>query len=332
MHQAFIEMKDHGGPEVLRLRSGYITGPGPSQILVRQTAIGVNFHDIYVRTGLYRTLALPGTPGLEAVGIVDACGEAVSHIAVGDRIGWVSPGYGGYASHRLLDAALAIRLPHGWSDIELAGSLMKMLTTCMLVHHVRQVKAGDHVLVHAAAGGVGQLLCAWAKALGASVIGTVGSAVKGDAARQAGADHILHYRNQDVVHGVAEITRGAGVDVAYDAIGRDTFLTSMQCLGYAGTLVNYGQASGPVAPFTPDLLAARSLGVVRPIVFHYLRSSEQRAAMTQETFAALDAGILRPLPPRTFPLAEAADAHRLLESGQSPGALVLVPEESSHDL
>jgi len=323
---SYVQLDEYGDETVLRLRSGGIPVPGPQDIVVRHTAIGVNFHDIYVRSGLYKTLSLPGVPGIEAVGIVEALGAAVDNLAVGDRIGYVSPSYGAYASHRILPAELAIALPDEVSDVAMAGSLMKMLTTCMLVRKIHQVRPGEVVVVHAAAGGVGQLLCSWSKALGARVIGTVGHRAKRDAAHAAGADHVLLYREENTADRVAALTDGAGADVVYDAIGRDTFLNSLQCLNYAGTLVNYGQASGAVEPFTPDLLAAKSLSLVRPILFHYLRTREQRQALSEETFAALRAGFMRPAPARVFALADAANAHRLLQAGQSPGAIVLVPE------
>ena len=319
-----IRMERPGGPDVLQPAEIDLPAPAAGEVRVRQTAIGVNYHDIYVRSGLYRTLPLPGVPGIEAVGIVEAVGDGVA-LRSGDRIGYVSGGYGAYAAARNLDAGLAVRLPDQLGDIQAAASLMKALTVCMLVRRVHRVAAGETILVHAAAGGVGQLLCNWARHLGATVIGTVGSEAKAAIARAAGADHVILYREEDVATRVAAITGGAGVAAAYDSIGADTFDASIAALGYEGHLVNFGQASGPVAPFSPSLLAARSLTISRPIIFHYLRSPKRLAAIAEETFAAFDTGILTPIEPVVMPLAEAGEAHRLLESRRSPGGVVLVP-------
>ncbi len=324
--ESAIILREHGGPETLQSASIDVAGPGPGLLRIRQTAIGVNFHDIYVRTGLYRTLELPGIPGLEAAGYVESVGEGISGFVPGDRVAYVSPGYGGYASARLLRAEDAIRLPDALDDIAAAGSLMKALTVCMLVRRVHLVLPGQAILVHAAAGGVGQMLCRWASHLGATVIGTVGSEAKAAIARQSGAAHTILYRAENIASRVANITGGAGVAAAYDSIGADTFSASLDALGYEGRLVSFGQASGPVAPFPPSALAVRSLSVSRPIIFHYLRTREMRDELAAETFAAFGDGIIRPARALRFPLSQAAEAHRLLERGESPGALVLQPD------
>lgn len=319
-----ILLREYGGPEQLKPERVALAAPGPSEVLVRHNAIGVNFHDCYVRSGLYRTLALPGIPGLEAAGTVEAVGDGVASPRPGDRIAWISPLYGAYAAARILPAELAIPLPDTLGDAEAAASLMKACTVRMLLHDAHRLEAGQTILVHAAAGGVGQLLCGWARHLGATVIGTVGSAEKADIAARAGAHHLILYRDEDVAERVRAIT-GTGVAAVYDAIGADTFAASLQCLDFGGTLVSYGQASGPVAPFTMGDLAVRSLKVTRPIVFHYLRTGEQRARLTAEALAAFEAGIIAPIRPLRLPLAEAAEAHRILEAGRSPGGIVLVP-------
>lgn len=324
MTQAIV-MERTGGPEVLQPREIELAPPATGEVQVRQTAVGVNYHDIYVRSGLYETLPLPGIPGIEAVGTVEAVGEGVTALRVGERIGYVSGRYGGYAAARNLDAALAVPLPDRLADAPAAASLMKALTVCMLIRRVHRLAAGETILVHAAAGGVGQLLCNWASQLGATVIGTVGSAAKADVARAAGAAHVILYREEDVAVRVAEITGGEGVAAAYDSIGADTFDASVAALGFEGHLVNFGQASGPVPPFAPGLLATRSLTVSRPIVFHYLRTPERLKALADETLDAFAAGVLRPIEPITLPLREAGEAHRLLESRQSPGGVVLIP-------
>jgi NADPH:quinone reductase len=214
--------------------------------------------------------------------------------APGQRVGYVTPGYGGYAESRILPAAQAILLPDELEDAAAASILLKGLTVCMLVRKVHAIQKGDAVLVHAAAGGVGQLLCGWAKHLGATVIGTVGSAEKVEIARRSGAEHVILYRERDVAAEVSAITKGEGVAAAYDAVGRDTFSGSLASLGYFGKLVSYGQASGPVEPFALALLAARSNEVARPILFHCLRNRGDLEAMAAETFGAVAAGVIKP--------------------------------------
>ena len=320
-----IVLNDFGGPGVLKLSQTARPAPGPGEILLRHTAIGVNFHDCYVRSGLYRTLALPGIPGIEAVGVIEALGEGVTGLRLGQRVGWVSGRYGGYATHRVLRAAEAIALPDAIPDAELAATLMKALTVSVLVSRAHRVTAGQTVLVHAAAGGVGQLLCSWCRHLGATVIGTVGTREKAAVAERAGAHHTILYREEDFVARVRQITGGAGVAAAYDAVGKETFRGSLDCLDFEGTLVNYGQASGPVDPLTPSDLAVRSVSLVRPIVFHYIRSDDRLAALSAQVFEAFRAGVIRPITPLTLPLADAARAHEVLEAQRSPGGVVLLP-------
>ncbi len=318
-----IVVEAHGGPEVLRLRDVPLGAPGPGELRVRQTAIGVNFHDIYVRSGLYRTLALPGTPGIEAAGVVEAVGPGVSGFQLGDRIAYVTAGYGGYAADRLLPAAVALRLPDTVPDDAAAAMLVKALTACMLLRQVHPVQAGQTILVHAAAGGVGQMLCAWARHLGATVIGTAGSPEKADIARAAGAHHVVPYRTEDFVARVRILTDGQGVAAVYDSVGQDTFLGSLACLDFTGRLVNFGQASGPVAPFPPSLLAAKSNSVHRPILFHYLRARADLERMAADVWSAVAAGVLRPAIGLRLGLAECAEAHRALEERRTAGSVVL---------
>ncbi|KQT58467.1 quinone oxidoreductase [Methylobacterium sp. Leaf456] len=320
-----VLLREHGGPEVLRVEEVAVGAPGPGEIRLRQTAIGVNFHDCYVRSGLYRTLPLPGVPGIEAVGHVEALGEGVEGLRVGSRVGYVSPGYGAYAETRRLPASLAVPLPDDLGDEAAASVLLKGLTACMLLRRVHRVSPGETILVHAAAGGVGQLLCAWAKHLGATVIGTVGSREKAEIATRAGADHVVLYREEDFVPRVREITEGRGVAAAYDAVGRDTFLGSLDCLGFLGTLVNYGQASGPVEPISPSALAAKSNALVRPIVFHHLRERAALGAMAGELFAAIAAGIVRPETFLALPLEDVGESHRTLEARRTTGSVILIP-------
>ena len=320
-----IVLREHGGTDVLRLEPVTLDAPGPGEIRLRQTAIGVNFHDIYVRSGLYRTLALPGIPGVEAVGVVEAAGPGVTHLTAGDRIGYVTGRYGAYASHRNLDADLAFKLPDTLDDRTAAASLVRGLTVEMLTTLVHRIQPGDRVLVHAAAGGVGRLLCLKLNALGACVIGTAGSPEKAAIARAAGCAEVILYREQDFVARVRDITNGAGVNVAYDSVGKDTFAGSLDCLALRGHLVNFGQASGAVPPFEVSRLAARSITISRPILFHYLEDRADRDAMTGALFGALQSGTLHISPGPTFSLAEAGAAHAALESRAPIGPVLLTP-------
>jgi NADPH2:quinone reductase len=320
-------LREFGGPEVLRTEPVEVPAPGPGELRVRQTAIGVNFHDCYVRSGLYRTLPLPGVPGIEAAGIVEAVGAGVAGFAVGDRIGYVTGGYGAYASHRTLPAAIALRLPDDMSETLAASVLLKGLTAEMLLRQVHRIAAGQTILVHAAAGGVGRILCQWAAHLGATVIGTAGSAAKAEVARAAGCAHVVRYREQDFVAEVKRITGGRGVDAAYDSVGHDTFDGSLECLAPRGHLVNFGQASGPVAPFQVQRLAAKSNSLTRPILFHYIAQRAALEHMAAGLFDVLASGAVRAEPGATMPLGEAARAHSLLESRQAEAPLVLLPQE-----
>ncbi|HWT08223.1 MAG TPA: quinone oxidoreductase [Roseomonas sp.] len=322
-----IMLREHGGPEVLRAEAIDVPAPGPGELLLRQTAIGVNFHDCYVRSGLYRTLPLPGVPGIEAAGVVEAIGPDVTGFAPGDRVGYVTGGYGAYASHRVLPASIALRLPDGMPDRLAASVLLKGLTAEMLLRQVHRVQPGQTILVHAAAGGVGRLLCQWAKHLGATVIGTAGSAAKAEVARAAGCAHVVLYREQDFVAEVKRITGGRGVDAAYDSVGQDTFDGSLECLAMRGHLVNFGQASGPVPPFQVQRLAAKSNSLTRPILFHYIGERTALEAMAAALFDVLATGAVRAEAGAALPLVEAARAHEVLESRQAEAPLILLPQE-----
>ena len=320
-----VVMREPGPAEVLQVEQAELAAPGPREVRLRQVAVGVNYHDVYVRSGLYQTLPLPGVPGIEAVGIVEQVGAEVAHLSPGDRVGYVTGRYGAYAEARNLDAALAVKLPAALSDVQAAASLMKAFTVAMLVGRVHRVERGQTILVHAAAGGVGQLLCSWARSLGATVIGAVGSEEKAQIARAHGAEHVIFYRHEDVAARVAEITGGEGVAAAYDSVGADTFDGSVAALGFEGHLVSYGQASGPAPPFAMSLLATRSLSVSRPIVFHYLRTPEMLHDIAKQAFDAFAHGVIQPIDPVVLPLDQAAEAHRLLEARRSPGGVVLAP-------
>lgn len=320
-----IVLRETGGPEKLQYESVDVAEPGPDDLLIRHTAIGVNFHDTYVRSGLYQTLKLPGIPGLEAAAVVEKVGSHVKDFAIGDRISYIDESYGAYSEKRILAARLAIPLPHDVPDDVAASLTIKGFTACMLLRRVHAVRAGETLLIHAAAGGVGQPLVRWAKHLGATVIATVGSQEKAAVVKECGADHVILYRSESFIKRVAQITRGQGVDVAYDSVGADTFSGSVDCLGVLGTLINFGQSSGPVPPFTISRLAARSNGIIRPMLFHYIRDRVSLDAMAKETFEALAKGVIRPQIGMRLPLACAADAHVALESRATAGAIVLLP-------
>jgi NADPH2:quinone reductase len=318
-------MHEAGGPQVLRPETVTVGEPGPGQVRLRQTAIGVNFHDIYVRSGLYRTLPLPGIPGLEAAGVVEAVGEGVTAFAAGDRVAYTSGNYGAYADQRLIDAGRLVRLPDDIDDVLVAGMMVRGLTARILLTDVFPVREGSVILVQAAAGGVGQLLCQWARHLGATVIGTVGSQDKAERARRHGCHHVILYREQNVVDTVKQLTDGRGVDVAYDSVGKDTFYDSLACLAPRGHLVNFGQSSGPVEPLAMPRLAAGSFTVVRPMLGHYTADPADRDAAADAFFQALRDGILTPDDPVRYALQDVGQAHDDMEARRTHGAVVLMP-------
>lgn len=318
-------MHEAGGPEVLRPETVSVGEPGPGQVRLKQTAIGVNFHDIYVRSGLYQTLPLPGIPGLEAAGVVEAVGEGVVGFAAGDRVAYTSGNYGAYADQRLIDAGRLVRLPDDIDDVLVAGMMVRGLTARILLTDVFPVREGNTLLVQAAAGGVGQLLCQWARHLGATVIGTVGSEEKAERARQHGCHHVILYRDENVVDAVKRITDGRGVDVAYDSVGKDTFYDSLACLAPRGHLVNFGQSSGPVEPLAMPRLAAGSFTVVRPMLGHYTTDPADRDAAADAFFQALRDGILTPDDPVRYALQDVGQAHDDMEARRTHGAVVLIP-------
>ena len=318
-------MHEAGGPQVLRPETVTVGEPGPGQVRLKQTAIGVNFHDIYVRSGLYQTLTLPGIPGLEAAGVVEAVGEGVTAFAAGDRVAYTSGNYGAYADQRLIDAGRLVRLPDDIDDVLVAGMMVRGLTARILLTDVFPVREGSVILVQAAAGGVGQLLCQWARHLGATVIGTVGSQDKAERARKHGCHHVILYREQNVVDTVKQLTDGRGVDVAYDSVGKDTFYDSLACLAPRGHLVNFGQSSGPVEPLAMPRLAAGSFTVVRPMLGHYTADPADRDAAADAFFQALRDGILPPDDPVRYPLQDVGQAHDDMEARRTHGAVVLIP-------
>lgn len=322
-----IVMRAAGGPEVLQWEPVAVAEPQAHEVVLRHTAIGVNFHDAYVRSGLYKTLALPGIPGIEAAGVVEAVGRDVRDFRPGDRVAYVTRQYGAYAERRVIGADLLVPLPDGMSDVMAASSLLKGLTAQMLVQRVYPIQKGDWVLVHAAAGGVGTLLCQWARHLGANVIGTVGSPEKVPLALAAGCHSVVRYREEDFVARVHEITGGAGVQVAYDAVGKDTFFGSLQCLAPFGHLANYGQASGAVPAFEVSMLFPKSNSLSRPSVFQHVRTPALLREAARRYFDACQEGALDIQESQELPLRDAARAHALLEDRARLRPLVLRPIE-----
>jgi NADPH2:quinone reductase len=318
-----IRMAATGGPEVMQLVEVEVGAPGPGAARVRHTAIGVNFIDTYHRSGLY-PLPLPSGLGVEAAGVVEAVGEGVAHVAPGDRVIYFTNAPGAYATHRLMEARWLVKLPDDIADDTAAALWLKACTVEFLVERCARVKAGDTVLVQAAAGGVGLLLCQWLKSVGATVIGTVGSPAKAEIARAAGCDHVLAYA--DVPLKARELTGGRGVDVVIDGVGRDTFEASLDALRRRGLHISYGNASGPVAAFDLGLLARKgSLFTTRPTLFDYYATPDDVIAGTAAVFAKVETGVLTPHIGQTFPLADAVRCHQALEGRETTGASLLIP-------
>jgi len=322
-----IRVHQPGGPEALVLETVALPPPGPGEALVRHTAIGVNLIDTYHRSALSGQYAIPrpAVLGVEGAGVVEAVGPGVDTVRPGDRVAyWML--LGAYAGKRIVPAARLVKLPDTVSDAVAAAAMVKGTTAQYLLHRVYPVKAGDTLLVHAAAGGVGQLLCQWARSLGATVIGTVGSPEKLDIARNAGCEHAILSRDEDFVARVRDVTDGRGVDVVYDSVGQDSFLRSLDCLRPFGMMVNYGQASGPVPPLDIGVLAQKgSLFLAKPTLATVTRTRADIEALAESLFAALAEGRIRVEVSRRAPLAEAAAVHRDLEARRTTGSIVLVP-------
>ena len=317
-----IIMSKTGGPDVLKVKHVEVGVPIDNQIKIRQTFAGVNFHDCYVRSGSYKTLELPGTPGLEAVGTVEAIGPKVTKFKEGDRIGYVSRQYGGYSESRIIDENIPVLLPNTIDDRTAAATLLRGLTAQMLTHKVFPIQPEQTVLIHAVAGGVGRLLCQWAKYLGARVIGTVGNKEKGNIALKDGCDEVIYYREERFVDRVHDITEGSGVDVVYDSVGQDTFLDSIKCLAPRGHLANFGQSSGAIDPFSISLLFEKSNSVSRAAVFHYFQG-ENKLPMAETLFSALENGVIKSEDPHVYSFENAPLAHADLESRKTNGAVLL---------
>jgi NADPH:quinone reductase len=320
-----IRVHETGGPEVMRWEEVEVGEPGRGQVRVRHTAIGVNFIDVYHRTGLYKVAELPFTPGMEAAGVVEAVGPEVAAVKVGDRVAYPNP-MGAYAEVRLIPAERLVVLPHDIDDRTAAAMMLKGLTAQYLLRRTFRVEAGDTILLHAAAGGVGLIACQWAKHLGATVIGTVGSREKAAIAEAHGCDHTILYNEEDFVARVREITDGEGVPVVYDSVGQATFLKSLDCLRPFGMMVTFGQSSGPIPPLDTQLLAAKgSLYLTRPTLMTYAAKREDLQASAAELIEVVRSGDVKIEVGRTYPLKDAAQAHRDLEGRKTTASSVLLP-------
>jgi NADPH2:quinone reductase len=320
-----IRIHAHGGPEVLQWEAVESADPGPGEVLIRQTAIGLNFIDVYERTGLYPG-ALPTGLGREGAGVVEAVGPKVRGVAVGDRVAYVSAQPGSYAQERVMAADRVVKIPDGVSDRLAAAAMLKGLTAQFLLRRTHKVRKGDTVVVHAAAGGVGLIVSQWARDLGATVIGVVGSDAKAAVAREHGSHHALVHGRDDLAARVRELTGGAGAHVVYDSVGKDTFFASLDCLRPLGMMVSYGNASGPVPPVAPLELARRgSLFLTRPILFHYIARRAELERAARELFEVIGRGAVRIEIGQTYALQDAAQAHRDLEARRTIGSTVLIP-------
>lgn len=320
-----IRFHSTGGPEVLCLETQDLPAPGRGEVLLRQRAIGVNFIDTYHRSGLY-PLPLPSGIGAEGCGIVEAVGPGVGEFQPGDRVAYAGGALGGYAQCRVMPAERLVPVPDGVSDEIAGGALLRGMTAEYLLRRTFKVEPGMTVLIHAAAGGVGQIACQWAKALGASVIGTVGSPEKAVIAKACGCDHVIDYEHEDFVVRVREITEGRGVPVVYDGVGAATFDGSLDCLSPRGMMVSFGNASGAVPPFSPVILSQKgSLFLTRPTLAHYTATRSELLDSAAAFFEVVLQGKVRVEIGQRYPLSDAAQAHRDLESRRTTGATVLLP-------
>jgi NADPH2:quinone reductase len=321
-----IRIHENGGPDVMTLEDVAVGSPGPGEVHLRQSAVGLNYIDVYFRTGLYPAPSMPFTPGMEAAGTVLAVGEGVADLKVGDNVAYAAPPVGAYAEERLMPADRVVKVPEGVTDRQAAAMMLKGMTAQYLLRTTFRVQAGQTILFHAAAGGVGLIACQWAKALGATVIGTVGSDEKAELARAHGCDHPIVYTRENLVERVRELTDGEGVPVVYDSVGKDTYEASLDCLAPLGMMVSFGNASGPAPDVSPGLLAQKgSLFFTRPTLMTYTAKRDDLVASANELFEVVQNGTVKIEVNQTFALGDAADAHRALEGRQTTGSTLLLP-------
>ena len=320
-----IRIHEAGGPEVLRFEDFDPGAPGEGEVQLRHTAVGLNYIDVYDRSGLY-PMPLPGGLGREAAGVVTAVGRKVKGLRKGDRVAYVHTVPGSYSELRNVPAARLVKLPRAISDEQAAALMLKGLTAHYLLRRTFRVKRGDWILVHAAVGGVGLILCQWARALGAKVIGVVGSDAKAALAKKNGCHHVLVMGRDPILENVRRLTKGAGVAVVYDSVGKDTFMESLDCLRPLGMMVSYGNASGPPPAISPLELSKRgSLFLTRPSLFAYIADRKDLESAARELFRVVASGKVKLRIGQRYPLAEAAQAHRDLEARRTTGSTVLLP-------
>ena len=321
-----VQIRQPGGPEELQIVDVPVGEPGPGEVRIRHHAIGLNFIDVYHRTGLY-PLPLPATIGMEGAGVVEAVGPGVTHLAVGDRVAYAGQPPGSYCERRVMPAQCVCKLPDGISFETGAAMMLKGLTAQYLLKKVRPVEGlapGDHVLFHAAAGGVGLIACQWARHLGLQLIGTAGTDAKCQLALANGAAHAVNYNTEDFAARVREITGGKGVKVVYDSVGKDTWDKSLDCLRPFGLMASFGNASGPVPPFSPAILGAKgSLYVTRQTLFTHIATRESTQAMADDLFAVVQSGAVKIHIEQRYPLAQVQQAHRDLEARKTTGCTIL---------
>ena len=321
-----IRIHQPGGPEVLCWEDIDVGEPGPGQIRVRHGAVGLNYIDVYHRTGLYPLPSLPWTLGMEGAGKIEAIGEGVTEFKVGDRVAYASPPVGAYAEVRLIAADRVVALPDAIEDQTAAAMMLQGMTAQYLLRRTYRVQAGDAILLHAAAGGVGLIASQWARHLGATVIGTVGSDEKAELAHAHGCHHVIVYTRENFTERVREITNGQGMAAVYDSVGQATFMGSLDCLRRLGMMVSFGNASGPVQAFDPGILAAKgSLFLTRPSLMAYTAERADLVASAGELFEVVLNGAVKIEVRQTYPLAETAQAHRDLEARKTTGSTVLLP-------
>lgn len=319
-----IRFHETGGPDVLRWESIELGEPARDEVRLRHAAVGLNFIDVYERNGLYQ-LPLPATPGKEAAGVIEAVGPGVKHLKVGDRVAYSGSGSGAYTEARVMSGDRLVKIPDAIDDNTAAAAMLKGLTTQALLRQVYRVRKGDSLLVHAAAGGVGSILVQWARHLGATVIAVVGSAAKADLVRELGAQHAL-LSDDDWVAQAKAITGGRGVSVAYDSVGKDTFMRSLDALRPRGMMISYGNASGPPPAISPLELAKRgSLYLARPSLFHFIPTRPTLTRAAQELFDLMGRGVIKVQIGQTYPLREASRAHADLEARRTTGSTLLLP-------
>ncbi|KAI3458324.1 hypothetical protein Pfo_014987 [Paulownia fortunei] len=321
-----IRVHELGGPEVLKWEDVEIGEPKDGEIKVKNKAIGLNFIDVYFRKGVYKASTIPFTPGMEAVGVVTAVGPGLTGRKVGDLVAYAGNPMGAYAEEQILPAEKVIPVPPSIDPIIAASITLKGMTAQFLVRQCFKVEPGHTVLIHAAAGGVGSLLCQWANALGATVIGTVSTKEKAAQAKDDGCHHVILYKEEDFVTRVNEITSGKGVEVVYDSVGKDTFEGSLACLKLRGYMVSFGQSSGTPDPVPLSALAAKSLFLTRPSLMQYAVTRDELLQIASEVFTNLTAGVLRVRVNHTYPLSQAAQAHADLENRKTSGSIVLIPD------